>query len=225
MFDIFSNADLKAEVRVIMIGDTPWFIAKDVCDALGVRTDNLRAILDNDEIATLPGNLAIEANPYSIGVGSAGGRAPLIISEPGLYSAIIKARKPGAKAFKRWVTHEVLPSIRKTGMYGTDRIMQKLCNLEAMIKQQQGCTQPSQAPLATADRGKYHTVSRMSAELQDVGYDLRYAMVIGRTLTKMSHELGYDIKKFGSVKGYHIDVWNIFFNREDDFLKDYKVQY
>ena len=89
-------------------GET-WFVAKDVCDILGIRTDTLRATLESDEIA--------EANPDSIGVAQNGGRTPLIISEPGLYRLVMKSRKPEAKDFQRWVTHEVLPRIRRTGGY------------------------------------------------------------------------------------------------------------
>lgn len=85
----------------------PWFVAKDVCDALGIRSDTVRKIVDADDVS--------EANPNTIGV--AGGRNPLIVSEAGFYSLVMKSRKPEAKAFQRWVTHEVLPSIRKQGGY------------------------------------------------------------------------------------------------------------
>lgn len=85
----------------------PWFVAKDVCDALGIRTDTVRAILDADEVR--------KTNPNSIGV--AGGRKPLVVSEPGFYKLVMRSRKPEAKAFKRWVTHEVLPALRRDGGY------------------------------------------------------------------------------------------------------------
>lgn len=85
----------------------PWFVAKDVCNSLGIRTDSVRSILDADEVS--------ETNPNIIGV--AGGRKPLIVSEAGIYSLILKSRKPEAKAFQRWVTHEVLPAIRREGGY------------------------------------------------------------------------------------------------------------
>lgn len=86
----------------------PWFIAKDVCDILelGNTTNALRA-LDEDE----------KTNFTNCNVAQNGGRAPLIISEPGLYKLIMRSRKPEAKEFQRWVTHEVLPQIRKTGGY------------------------------------------------------------------------------------------------------------
>ena len=85
----------------------PWFVAKDACDILGIDTNHLRDALDDDEITNLR-NSEVWNQP---------GRAPLIISEPGLYKLIMRSRKPEAKEFQRWVTHEVLPQIRKTGGY------------------------------------------------------------------------------------------------------------
>lgn len=85
----------------------PWFVAKDACDILGIDTNHLRDALDDDEITNLR-NSEVWNQP---------GRAPLIISEPGLYKLIMRSRKPEAKEFQRWVTHEVLPQIRRTGGY------------------------------------------------------------------------------------------------------------
>lgn len=85
----------------------PWFVAKDVCDALGVATNHLREPgrgLDDDEVSTIPN-------------WEGKGAAPLIVSEAGLYSLVLKSRKPEAKRFKRWVTHEVLPALRRDGAY------------------------------------------------------------------------------------------------------------
>lgn len=86
----------------------PWFVAKDVCDILELNniTEALRP-LDDDE----------KTNFRNSEVAQSGGRAPIIISEPGLYKLIMRSRKPEAKDFQRWVTHEVLPQIRKTGGY------------------------------------------------------------------------------------------------------------
>ena len=85
----------------------PWFFGKDACDILNIDTNHLRDALDEDEITNL-------RNPE---VWNQPGRAPLIVSEPGLYKLIMRSRKPEAKEFQRWVTHEVLPTIRKTGGY------------------------------------------------------------------------------------------------------------
>ena len=85
----------------------PWFFGKDACGILNIDTNHLRDALDEDEITNL-------RNPE---VWNQPGRAPLIISEPGLYKLIMRSRKPEAREFQRWVTHEVLPQIRKTGGY------------------------------------------------------------------------------------------------------------
>jgi len=101
----------------------PWWVAKEVCDELGLTNVTVALEgLDADDKTELKESL------------SSGGRRPLIINEPGLYSLIFKSRKPEAKAFKHWVTHEVLPSIRKTGYYHLDKSEEK----EAGAKQQQG---------------------------------------------------------------------------------------
>jgi prophage antirepressor-like protein len=81
----------------------PWFVAKDVCDALGLSNVSVTLdSLDDDERSKF--NLGRQGFVN-------------VVSEPGLYSLIMRSRKPEAKAFKRWITHEVIPSIRKTGQY------------------------------------------------------------------------------------------------------------
>ena len=82
----------------------PWFVAADVCRALGIdRTQTRR--LDEDEKGV-----------YS--AQTPGGQQDMsIVNEPGLYALVLSSRKPEAKAFKRWITHEVIPNIRKTGGY------------------------------------------------------------------------------------------------------------
>lgn len=83
----------------------PWFSGQDVCTILGTGTNHLREYLDEDEIT----------NIRTTDIGQNGGKAPVFISEPGLYKLIMRSRKQEAKEFQRWVTHEVLPSIRKHG--------------------------------------------------------------------------------------------------------------
>ncbi len=107
----FTN-DEFGTIRVADNNGEPWFVAKDVCDALGIATNHVKDGLDSDEVRNLP---ITEIGPKK------GGKAPLIVSEPGFYKLVMKSRKPEAKAFQRWVTHEVLPSIRKQGGYMTAR--------------------------------------------------------------------------------------------------------
>lgn len=85
----------------------PWFVAKDVCDVLELsNVGQALARLDNDEKSSITLNDGTPGNPN---------RA--IVSESGLYALVLASRKPEAHEFKRWVTHEVLPQIRKTGGY------------------------------------------------------------------------------------------------------------
>lgn len=92
------------EVRTVTLNGEPWFVAKDVCEALNLSnpSETIKA-LDADEKSTLRI--------------SEGGPEANIVTEAGLYTLIIRSNKSEAKAFKRWVTHEVLPTIRKTGGY------------------------------------------------------------------------------------------------------------
>lgn len=112
---IFENAQFGV-IRAAEIDGEPWFVAKDVCDALDTETRDVRKILDSDEVSTIAEVGESNIDTIHIG-GEQGGRSPLIISEAGFYSLVLKSRKPEAKAFKRWVTHEVLPAIHRDGAY------------------------------------------------------------------------------------------------------------
>lgn len=94
----------------------PWFSGQDVCNILDTGTNHLREYLDEDEIT----------NIRTTDIGQNGGKAPVFISEPGLYKLIMRSRKPEAKEFQRWVTHEVLPSIRKHGIYATETTIDQI---------------------------------------------------------------------------------------------------
>lgn len=103
----------KNEIRTVMINNEPWWVAKDVCEVLDFANPNeTLKRLDVDEV-----------NSTEV-VDSMGRRQTTnIINETGLYSLILGSRKPEAKAFKRWITHEILPSIRKNGMYAKDELL------------------------------------------------------------------------------------------------------
>lgn len=105
---VFNNEEF-GEIRTITIDGEPWFVAADVCGALEIRnpTDAMRR-LDADE-RTL---VSIE--------GASNGLPVNAVNEPGLYTLILGSRKPEAKAFKRWITHDIIPTIRKTGGYVND---------------------------------------------------------------------------------------------------------
>lgn len=103
----FEQDDHLASVRVIPNGNGDvWFVAADIAAALGYRDSfNMTRVLDDDEKGT--------HNVSTLG----GEQELMVINESGVYSAIFRSRKENAKKFKKWVTSEVLPSIRKTGGY------------------------------------------------------------------------------------------------------------
>lgn len=106
MQELLTYTFQSTAVRTTVRDGEPWFVAADVAEALGYRTANdATRYLDDDERDTL--------NQRTLG----GNQDLIVINESGLYSLILRSRKPEAKAFKKFVTSEVLPSIRKTGAY------------------------------------------------------------------------------------------------------------
>ena len=109
---------------VIDENDDPWWVAKEVCEELGLENVSKALIeLDSRDKSEIKGS--------KVGNNSSKLR---IINESGLYHLIFKSQKLEAKAFKRWVTHEVLPSIRKTGGYGRSGAMDFLRNPANVLK-------------------------------------------------------------------------------------------
>lgn len=113
------------EIREITINGEPWFIAADVCRALDLdQVTNAVRRLDDDEQALI-----------SIKGISRGNDEVRIVSESGLYSLILGSRKPEAKPFKRWITHDVIPTIRKHGAYISDELLNDPDKLEAKARE------------------------------------------------------------------------------------------
>jgi prophage antirepressor-like protein len=110
----------SAEVRTVMVEGEPWFVAKDVCVVLGLSNVSL-AVNGNPT----RGDLGLDEDEKGVcTVNTLGGNQNLLcVTESGVYELVFKSRKPEARAFKRWITHEVIPSIRKTGMYATDALL------------------------------------------------------------------------------------------------------
>ena len=118
---VFTNESFGS-VRTVMMDGEPWFVAKDVCECLEIiNTTDAMKRLDDDEKARF--NLGLPGGDTNT------------VNEYGLYSLALGSRKPEAKAFKRWITHEVIPSIRKHGGYLTpSKIEEVLSNPDTIIK-------------------------------------------------------------------------------------------
>lgn len=137
----YSNDD----VRVLMKDGEPWFVASDVCKILELKNISMAlSRLDPDEkgisiLDTLGGNQEM-----------------LIVNEPGVYVLAVSSRKKEAKAFKRWVTHEVIPSIRKHGAYMTPETIEKtLCNPDFIIKLATALKEEQQKVAALTPKAEY----------------------------------------------------------------------
>lgn len=117
---IFNYGEIP--VRTVLMGGEPWWVLADVCRVLGIK--NSRDVVNR-------------LDPDEKGVGQidtpGGNQNMTIINESGLYKVILRSDKPEAKAFTRWVTHEVLPAIRKTGAYSVPGTFPKAQSLSEAV--------------------------------------------------------------------------------------------
>ncbi|MFR1598902.1 MAG: Bro-N domain-containing protein [Coprobacillus cateniformis] len=103
---IFNNKEF-GEVRSLVINNEPWFVGKDVAEALGYKNSKNAVPTHVDEEDKLSTQIEYTGQKRNV----------TVINESGLYSLILSSKLPNAKKFKRWVTSEVLPTLRKTGSY------------------------------------------------------------------------------------------------------------
>lgn len=170
-----------SQVRTAVIDGQTWFVAKDVCDALEIKKyrDSV-ARLDEDE-------------REPVLVDTLGGKQEMIaVNESGLYTLIMKSRKPEAKAFKRWVTHEVLPSIRKTGEYkakASYEIEDPIKRAEMWIREEQERRALVQRTELLEEQAERNKPKVMFAEAVEVSED---TILIGE-LAKILKQNGVDM--------------------------------
>lgn len=114
------------EVRSLLLNNEPWFVGKDVADVLGYADTNqaIRKHVDNEDRLTRRFD------------GTGQSRDMTIINESGLYSLVLSSKLPSAKKFKRWVTSEVLPALRKTGQYQVKELSGQELMAKALIEAQ-----------------------------------------------------------------------------------------
>ena len=185
------------KVRTVIKDGEPWFVLKDVCVVLGITNPTVVSNrLEEDEVTKYNlGGLSGDSN---------------IINESGLYSVILLSRKPEAKRFKKWITSEVLPEIRKTGSYlRTPRTY--IQALEALLeseKEKERLKQEKNELQIELDESKeYFTVKRV-AKINRISWK----SLNWRKLKNVSQAMERDIRKvfdanFETVNAYHIDVW------------------
>ena len=105
---VFYNEDTNVNIRIEKVNGEPWFVAKDICNALELSDVSMTVKRLDDDEKLIQTTLV-----------SGQGREMWFVNESGLYSLIFQSRKPEAKAFRKWVTNVVLPSIRRTGLYSS----------------------------------------------------------------------------------------------------------
>lgn len=207
------------DVRVITASGDLWWVAKDVCEILGIQnTPQAITRLDEDDICQtdIIDTLGRKQKTY-------------IVSEAGLYSLILRSDKPEAKAFKRWVTHEVIPSIRKTGSYSLQQQPQdefavmrgmidaleahrkKITFLETKVQtiNTEISRIDSRVDLFGADT-HYRTIRAFCNE-RNLKVSLRTAAAIGKRAAKLCRDRGVEIgtvadERHGTVKSYPVEV-------------------
>ena len=147
---IFSN-ETFGQLRTIKINGEIWFVAKDVCDALEIKNSrDALTRLDADEKNTV------------VLIDGIGNPNKSVVNEYGLYTLVLSSRKPEAKTFKRWVTHDVLPSIRKTGQY-SNLPQDYLSALKALVVSEEA-KQKAELELAIAQPKANYTDNVLSSE-------------------------------------------------------------
>lgn len=143
---IFTNQEF-GQIRTVDVNNEPWFVGKDVCEALGY-TNSRKALCDHVKES--------HKNTVTIRDGI-GNPNKTIIDEAGLYSLVMRSKLPQAEAFQEWVTGEVIPSIRKHGAYMTDDVIKQaiqspdfLIKLATELKEEKEARQQAEASLQVA---------------------------------------------------------------------------
>jgi prophage antirepressor len=204
---IFTNENF-GEVGAVELEGNTWFIARDVCRAL--ELDNSRQALsrlDEDEKNTVILNDGNRGNPNMA-----------IINESGLYSLALSSRKPEAKAFKRWITHEVLPSIRKHGMYAMDELLDNPdIAIEALTRLKEEREKrkelefenkvQAQQIAELQPKATYYDLVLQNPDLISTSLIAKDYGLSGKALNKILHELGIQFNQGG--------VWLLYAKYQD----------
>ncbi len=212
----FEYTDAR-QVRTIQINGETWFVVSDICDILNLGTiTRVVERLDEDELSQTQVMDKIGRKQQMH-----------ICNESGLYNLILRSDKPEAKSFKKWVTKEVLPAIRKTGSYslqGKTQLEALLITVQQMVAQEQKIREHDLKLVEHEDR-----ISKIEAKIKTTNKDYfslagyyalrkrawnlsnKEAQSTGKLLTKASQSAGMAVikvqdSKYGEVNGYHQDI-------------------
>lgn len=175
---IFKNEQF-GQIRVVERDGEPWFVAADICGALDIANsrDALTRIDEDEKGVALTDTLG-------------GAQEVAVVNEPGLYSLVLGSRKSEARAFKRWITHDVIPAIRKTGMYATPATVEAmLANPDTMIQVLQAFKDEREQRLALETRVVADAPKVAFADAVETSTD---SCLVGQ-LAKIIRQNGYEI--------------------------------
>ena len=188
---VFNNLDFGS-VRTLMVGDVPYFVGKDLTTILGYANPS-KALSDHvDE----------EDKLNNDSLSSLGQRGGWLINESGLYSLILSSKMPNAKQFKRWVTNDVLPSIRKHGVYATNDFIKKSLEdpawaisvlQELQAKEEKIAIQAQQISELQPKASYYDLILQNKSTLPITKIAKDYGMS-GRKMNDLLHDLGIQYK-------------------------------
>ena len=183
---IFKNEKF-GEIRVIEMKNEPWFVAKDICEILGLSNPTMAINrLDEDERTKLNLGRQGEAN---------------IVNEYGLYNLILASRKKEAKEFKRWITHEVLPSIRKTGGYiaGEENMSEDELVLKAMqvLQSKLKTLESKTEKLEAENHTQFQLIGELKPKADYLDRILQSKALV--TITAIAKDYGMSAKTFNKI--------------------------
>lgn len=198
---IFNNPEF-GKVRTVVINNEPWFVGKDVALALG-HTNPQRAIRDHVD----------DDDKGVTEIVTPGGKQNMpVVNESGVYALIFNSKLPTAKKFKHWVTSEVLPDIRKHGLYAKQSVIDMMLNdpdsCIKLLTEYKKEKQEKERLQAELDYSKeWYSIKRV-AKLNDIPWK----SISWRKLKQASADIGIGVKKifdanYGEVNTYHIKAW------------------
>ncbi|KAF0365191.1 phage antirepressor [Pediococcus acidilactici] len=184
------------KVRTVLINDEPYFVGKDIADILGYSNTS-KAIRDHvDEEDKLTERIVLSGQ----------NREVITINESGMYSLVLSSKLPNAKKFKRWVTNEVLPSIRKHGAYMTDeKIEEALLNPDTIISlatqlknEREGRLIAEQQVKEFQPKVSYYDKVLSNDALMTISLIAKDYGMSGTGMNKLLHELGVQYRQGGT---------------------------
>ncbi len=213
-------SETNQQIRVVGMLDQPEWVAKDVCDVLGITAPaQVVRGFDDDEKGVC--SIHTPGGPQEM----------LTVTEPGLYRLVLQSRKPAAKTFKRWICHEVLPSIRRHGCYPPPLAP---TNANSIMLRQLADSLERQDQLESQQEQLAQRLDRVANKVRDLDSDTGYITVLafgrlkkinmprvdaqchGKALTKVHRERNIKIgrvpdERHGEVNAYRIDIVEEYF--------------